>query len=219
MSYILVHNNYVINGPRSWNYRSFESTLSEELEIEFKLPMTYDSTEPIIIDENTKIVTCRLEYAAHNPKIEYLHGPFWNFDEEVALGTFQVMSTPVDVIKGVLKQRVAVNRWTKEVAGTTVEIQGKFVTVDTSRDGRNIFVQKYLLMTDAETVEWKFPEGWLVLSRTELGQAVNAGVAHVQNQFSWESAKITEIDLCTDPEELDLVDLGDPVQNQPIIGA
>jgi hypothetical protein len=212
MIYILVNNDHVINGPRAWNYRSFESTLVEDLEIEFKLPMTYTSTEPIVIDENTKIVSCRLEYAAHNPKIEYLHGPFWNFDEEVAIGTFQVMPTPVDVIKGALKQQVAGNRWIKEVSGTTAEIQGKTVTIDTSRDGRNIFVQKYLLMSDSDTVEWKFPEGWLVLSRAELGSVVNAGVAHVQNQFSWEAAKITEIDSCTTSTELDLVDLGDPAQ-------
>lgn len=210
MIYILVHNNQVINGPRAWNYRSFESTISEDLEIEFKLPMGYTSTDPIIIDQDTRIVGCTIEYAAHNSKIEYLHGPFWNFDNDVAVGTYQVMPTPIENVKQYLKERVTANRWRKEVAGVTVEIQGCTVFVDTSRDGRNIFVQKYILMGENEVVEWKFPECWLFLTKTDLGTIVLSGATHIQNAFSWESAKFTEIDACATPEELDLVDVGDP---------
>lgn len=210
MIYILVHNNQVLNGPRAWNYRSFESTISEDLEMEFKLPMGYTSTDPIIIDGNTRIVSCTMEYAAHNPTIEYLHGPFWNFDNDVAVGTFQVMETPIENVKQYLKQCVTANRWTKEVAGVTVDIQGTTVFVDTSRDGRNIFVQKYILMGDNEVVEWKFPECWLILTKSDLGAVVSAGANHIQTQFTWESTTFTAIDACTTTAELLLIDLGDP---------
>ena len=54
-TYVLVNNNQVINGPRAWNYRSFESTLEEDLEIIIKLPMSKTDEEIIVIDENTKI--------------------------------------------------------------------------------------------------------------------------------------------------------------------
>ena len=36
-AYVLENNNQVLNGPRVWNYRSFESTLEEDLEILGKL--------------------------------------------------------------------------------------------------------------------------------------------------------------------------------------
>jgi hypothetical protein len=62
-----------------------------------------------------------------------------------------------------------------------------------------------------DTVQWKFPEGWLTLTRSDLGTVVTAGSNHVQDQFVWEVNKNTEIDACATATELDAVDLGNPV--------
>ena len=215
-AYVLVHNGYVINGPRAWNYRSFESSLEEDCEIELKLPMSKSDEEIITIDENTKIYASELVYPSYNAKIEYPHGPFWDFSTGKAIGTFQVLPTPIDNIKSTLKQVVAENRWKKEIAGVKVTVQGTEVTVDTARQSRDIFVQKYLLMDSADTVQWKFPEGWLTLTRSDLGTVVTAGANHVQDQFVWEVDKNTEIDACTTAVELDAVDLGNPA---PLLGS
>lgn len=208
-AYVLAHNNQVINGPRAWNYRSFESTLEEDLEIAFKLPMSKTDEDVIVIDENTKIYAAELVYQSYNSKIEYLHGPFWDFTSGKAIGTFQIVANEIEAIKNTLKDRVTANRWRKEVAGTTATIQSTVVTVDTARGNRDIFVQKYLLMGENDTVQWKFPEGWLTLSKSELGTAVSAGAIHVQSQFEWEAAKLSEIDACTTAQALNVIELGD----------
>lgn len=216
MQYVLIQNGYVINGPRNWNYRSFESTLEEDCEIVYQLPMSYDSPTPIEIAEGVRILPAVLEPHDFNPKIEYLHGPFWNFDNDLATGTYQTMSHAVEGVQGNLKARIADNRYNREISGVKVTIQNQEVTIDTSRDGRTIFVLKYVLMGDNDTVEWKFPECWLTLTKTDLGIAVAAGAAHIQTAFEWEANKIAEIDACTTLQQLNAVDLGDPVLQQLI---
>lgn len=210
-AYVLENNQIVLNGPRAWNYRSFESTLEEDLEIIYKLPLSKTDEEIIAIDENTHIYPARYEYPSYNQKIEYLHGPFWDFSTGIAIGTFEVLPIQIEFIKQNLKQKVAENRYNKENAGTKITIQDTEVTVDTSRDNRNIFVQKYLLMSDTDTVQWKFPERWLTLTKEELGLVVSVGATYIQEQFDWEVLKGVEIDSKQTAEELDLVDVGDPV--------
>jgi hypothetical protein len=207
-AYVLENNNYVINGPRTWNYRSFESTLEEDLEIEYKLPLSKTDEEIITIDENTHIYPARYEYPNYNQKIEYLYGPFWDFSTGTAIGTFEVLPIQVEFIKQNLKQKVAINRYIKENAGTKVTIQDTEVSIDTSRENRNIFVQKYLLMNESDTVQWKFPEGWKTLTKEELGLVVSTGATYIQEQFDWEVSKGIEIDSKETAEELDLVDVG-----------
>lgn len=211
MQYVLVNNNSVLNGPRNWNFRSFESTLNEELEIEFKLPMIYDSEDIIVIDENTKIYSVRFEPPGYNSITHFLHGPFWDFTSGIAIATYEIHEIPLDQIKNSFKEKVANNRWIKESEGVKVTIQTIEVTVDTSRDNRDIFFQKYLLMGENDVSGWKFPEGWLEITKQELGLIVATGAGWIQTAFDWEKNKAIEIDNCTTVEELLLVDLGDPV--------
>lgn len=206
-TYVLVNNNQVLNGPRNWNYRSFESTLEEDLGITIKLPMKKEDTSVFVVDEVTKIYPSELLYPEYNSKIEYLHGPFWTFSEDKAIGTFEIKPNEILGVKNVLKAQAASVRWQKEIAGIKALVQGIEVTLDTSREGRNIFVQKLLLMSGDETVKWKFPEGWLVISREELSQLVTSGVSHIQRQFDWEASKLQEIDACQTLEELDRIEI------------
>ena len=214
--YVLENNNSVINGPRSWNYRSFESTLQEDLEINYTLPISKSDTEIIVIDDNTHIYSAELIYPDYNPKTQYIHGPFWDFSTGIAIGSFEVKETPLEHIKSELKSKIAANRYIKENAGVKYTVQNLEITIDTSRGNRDIFVQKYLLMGDSDTVQWKFPEGWLTLTKPELGTLVSVGVDYVQQQFDWEVSKGVEIDNATTSAELDLIDLGESL-HQPML--
>lgn len=210
MKYVLVNNNQVLNGPRDWNYRSFEGTLEDDLEITFQLPMSLtDENMVITINPDTKIMPAVLIPHAYNPKIEYLHGPFWTFSDTLATGTYETVQHPLEAIKNTLKAKVAENRWTKEVDGVEITLQNTKVTLDTSREGRNIFLQAFQL--GATDIAWKFPEGWLTATNAELGLCVAAIMGHVKDSFTWEANKGTEIDACTDAAALNVVDLGDPV--------
>jgi len=205
MTYVLVQNDRVLNGPRAWNWRSFNSTLTEELGITYTLPLTYTDTTPIQIAPGVIIYYAEYRHDPVNLKIQYEHGPFWDFSTGIAIGTFQILDADLTWVKGNLKNIVATNRYIYEQAGTQVTVQGQPVTVDTSREGRNIFIQKYLLMADGETAQWKFPEGWRTISKAELGSIVAQGAAYIQAQFTWEALKGAEIDACDTLAKVDAV--------------
>ena len=206
--YVLEHQNQVINGPRTWNYHSFQSSLEDDLEIIISLPRQKYDNDIIVINDDTHIYKAELVSPEHDPKFEYLHGPFWDFTTGIAVGTYTKETYDVNTIKGKLKEIVTANRYNKEIAGVKTTVQGLEVTIDTSRDGRNIFVHKYVLMQDTDVAEWKFPEGWLTLTKSELGQIVSVGASYIQSQFDWEKNKMIEIDGLETVEELKLVDLG-----------
>ena len=202
--FALVHKQRVILGPINWNRALFDANLSK-LKINYGLPRVAPSQLPVQINQDTAIYTVEDVQPEYNSKINYLEGPYWTIESDRAVSSYIVRDQPIDAVKNNLKTQAAAARWDKEVAGTTVTIQDTQVTVDTARGSRDIFVQKYLLMNDQETVAWKFPEGWLTLTKTELGQVVQAGATHVQQAFGWEVAKSQEIDACTSLAELDAV--------------
>jgi hypothetical protein len=206
MSYVLVSNDSVLNGPKIWSPRSFESTLREECGIDIQLPLTKTDDEPIVITDTVKICSALIDTnVQYNPKIEYLHGPFWDLSGRIALGTFTVERNSLESVKNYLCGVVTSNRYTKEISGFQNTAQDTMVTIDTSRIGRNIIFQKYLLMGDSETVHWKFPECWLTLTKSDLGGIVAAAASHIENLFVWESDTINQISAATTHEELDAI--------------
>lgn len=215
--FVIVSQGYVIDGPKPWNFRAFEYTLQNDLEINYSLPTIKNDREPIIINNDVKILYARYDQPSYNSKIEYLDGPFWTFSDTEAVGTFQVMPANIEWVKKELKNRLAYNRWAREESGTTAVIQGYTLTIDTRRGFRDIFLQKYQLMGDSDTVGWKFPVEalWLTLTKADLGIALQAIVTHVQVQFDWEAGISNSIDACTTLAELDAVDIGDPVITEP----
>lgn len=202
--FVLVHKQRVTVGPMAWNRGMFDLGLKR-----LGLSATLTKQEPketMVIDADTKICRARLDYPTFNKKIEYIHGPFWNYDDpDLAVGTFQVMETSPVLIKNTLKQQIAEYRWKKEVAGTKTTVQSTEVTIDTSRENRDIFFQQFQMMGESETVDWKFPEGWLTLTKAELGQVIQAGAEYVRSCFAWEKTKSAEIDACATGDELDAV--------------
>lgn len=211
MVYILVHKNQVVNGPRLWSYYSFQSTLADELRIEASLPVQKDDDTVFVVDENTKIMPAQLNWIQHNPKIEYLDGPFWDFSNDIAIGQYEKKTYSVDTVKIKLKQTVAENRWNSENSKIAVVVQGAEVTVSIARNDRAVFDQQYMSMADDDVVLWKFPEQWVTLSKTDVQLIATTIRDKVQEKFLWEMNKCAEIDQCTSVEQLDQVELIPPV--------
>lgn len=216
MYVITHHHDYdeVLLGPIEWNPRFISSVLQSDLDLLYR-PNVLASDEkkiPYEILPNVwarKVIEQKEEY---NPKTQTLIGPYWTYpkktdanSEDYAIAEYRATDKPLEIVKSELKELVAAERYRKEVSGVKVTIQNTEVTVDTNRGDRDVFVQKFLLMSDTDTVEWKFPEAWLILTKAELGTIVAAGAAHVQNSFSWELAKASEIDACQTHAELDVV--------------
>ena len=216
--YALVHKGRVLSGPRSWNKAFFEFALrSNKIEFTF-IPRNPTEELPYVINADTKILPVEEARAEINPMIQYNRGPLWEILEDKAIATYEAVDSDLEPAKNNYKNLLAQKRYEKEVSGAKTTIQGLEVSLDTTRDGRNIFLQKYSLMGDADTVNWKFPEGWLTLTKADLGLAVAAGVAHIQSAFDWEKEISDQIDAETNV--LDLVkykDIIDPPAEEPVL--
>jgi len=202
MKFVLTKNSQVILGPVEWSSRFFENHLSR-VGMSVTLPLTL--TASFTVAPGISILPATLVEPSYNSKIQQLAGPFWSLTATTATGTYTVVDKNVESVKNDLLAQVAADRYEKEIAGTTIVLQGVTVTLDTTRENRNVIVQQYLLLPEGQTAHWKFKEAWLNLSKAEFAQAVSAGVAHIQAQFDVERAKVAEISASSTLSQLDAV--------------
>lgn len=212
--FALVYNGKIEVGPRDWSWPPFKSFLDDNILDTSALPRTVPNG-PIVTD-TWKILPVE---APSMPTIvapyEQPAGPYWTIHEDHITGEYQVAPINMEVVKSQLKATVTANRYEVEVQGILLTIQGQQVTIDTARGSRDIFFQTYLALGEAETVNWKFPETWLELTKLDLGLIVQSGKAHIQSTFDWEKDKLLEIDAATTREELEALTLRHPSQPEP----
>jgi hypothetical protein len=205
--YVVTQNDQVLLGPINWNYRLIRAVVEDDAETLIDIgPDSYQSV-PMYFANNIKIRTAREIRENHNTRIQMLQGPEWSFNENEGVAYWAAVDKPIDLVRKELKDALANIRYNREILGTKVTIQGSLVTVETTRDVRNLFVQQYLLMPADGITRWKFPEGWFDLTKSDLGICVAGGVAYVQSCFDWESLKGNEIDAAINLAQLDVIDL------------
>ena len=199
--YAVVYQNRVIVGPMGWNRAIFQGSL-ERHGITNTLPRVAPEELPLVINQDAKIMRVEEARPELNSLVEYYYGPIWDLSGDVAIANYDVVDTPIEFAKANLKALAADERWKKEQSGTKINIQSTEVSLDTSREGRDIFVQKYSIMSDTDTVNWKFPEGWLTLTKAELGLIVSTGATYIQSCFDWEKNISDQIDTATTKQAL-----------------
>lgn len=206
--FVVVHDNNVIFGPKTWNKLNFQEVILDDCEVECTLETRNDSNVPIIISDSIKILpVVKLPEPEFNGKIQRLDGPYWNFYDDKAEMWYTAGNLPIDAVKNFLKGAASDNRYKKEVGGIKLTIQGTEITIDTTRGSRDIFLQTLLTMTEEETIIWKFPEAWLTVTKSELQEIVDACKIHIQNSFAWEQSKHAEVSAADTLNDLDAIDL------------
>jgi hypothetical protein len=199
--YAVIYKNRVLVGPMNWNRAMFQGALKKQ-QILVGLPRTAPNDLPLIINDDARIAMVEQQRPELNPMVEYYHGPRWDLTGDRAIANYDVVDTPVEFAKTNFRELAAAERYNREVAGVQVEIQGTWVTCDTSREGRSIFLQAYSTLPDGDSINWKFPQGWFMLSKMELGQVVQAGVIWIQQAFEWEKDINDQIDAATTKAQL-----------------
>lgn len=202
MSFVVIHKNRVIIGPMSWSQKYFTTVLKIRYKIEANIPGIEPDVFPYTINEDTVIRRVVENKPELNEMIHYHYGPLWDFTEDTVVANYEVREVTIETARDNFKALLASHRYRKEISGAKITLREKELSLDTSREGRNVFIQKFLLMADAETVNWKFPEGWFNLTRDELGQIVFAGASHIQSAFDWEKEITEQIDSAQTLEEL-----------------
>lgn len=210
MYVITDHNNggFVILGPIEWKPRYISDVLSDELDQDVVITREDEARVPFEVIPGVKVRKCTIVYQDINPKIHRHEGPFWTYEDAnidiQATALWEQRDQDINIVKSNLKAKVADLRWKRELKGVTLTIQGTDVWCDTSRGNRDIFLQKYTLMGENDTINWKFPgDIWLNLTKTELGYIVSEGAAYIQTCFDWEASQSAIIDACVDLAELD----------------
>lgn len=206
MYVITHHHDYdeVLLGPIEWNPRFIASVLQTDLDLSYRPEVVNSDKEKIPYDilPNVRVRPVTFVNPEFDEKTQYLVGPYWSYTENEATAEYRAEYKSVDVVRAELKERLSAERYQKEVSGTKVTLQGKEVSLNTNRTERDAYAQKYLLMQDSDTVEWKFPEGWMTLTKSEMQQVVEAVNNHVQSAFAWELGKAMSLDASANHEEL-----------------
>lgn len=202
MLYAIKHKNRVVLGPLAWAQKYFTTVLKVRHKIDANVPGKAPDVMPWVINEDTSIH----EVIKNEPPLDTMtqayHGPFWDTTGDVIVANYEVHNLPIESARNNFRAIAAFERYKKETSNVKVIIQETEVTADTSREGRNIFLQKFLLMSDTDTANWKFPETWLTLTKQELGAVMQAGAAHIQDAFDWEKDINDQIDSAQTAEEL-----------------
>ncbi len=201
--FALIYKNRVIVGPMDWNRAIFQGSLERE-GIAVTLPRVApeDAELPYVINEDAKIMRVEEVRPAMNPMVEYYYGPLWDVSGNVAVASYEVHDSPIEAARFNFKTQAAEERWKKEVKGTKLNISDTEVTVDTTREGRNIFIQAHATLANDATINWKFPEGWLTLTKAQLGSVVSTATTYVQTCFDWEKTINDQIDSATTKQQL-----------------
>lgn len=204
--FVIVYNNQVVLGPMRWNRFRFENFLEEEHEISFTLQSSNTDT-PLVLSEEFKILpTQTTPNPEHNPRIEMLQGPFWEFTDTHAISSYQVQPLTIEAVKNTLKAEAATHRWNRNSSSIQVPIADKVCKFSTDRDTINLL--NNALIASATSFNWKLdPNSWVTLTNTELQIILDAISAHIQTGFDSEYAKIAEIDTATTLNELNSIEI------------
>ena len=212
--WILVYNNQIQLGPREYNRWIFQDWLAENLGIIISLPQQPIGNNPIIIDENTRIIVVFFApQPDFNPRIQQLAGPFVTMQYDYANAEYQVADQDIEVVKSTMLAELAANRYNQEVAGVTVVLQDQSLWVSSDRVTRQVWLNALQLGVTTQT--WKFNNNtWLVLDAQEIQTVVSALTAHVEQAFSWEKSVHDQIMAATDLNTLAAIDINWPVVSQ-----
>lgn len=201
--FVIVYNNSVILGPMRWNRFRFENEIQEECDFSCTLPDRNDQLAPITVSSSIKILPVELlPDPEYNSRIQILNGPFWEFMETKAIGSYQPEYMQLDAAKNLLKAEVAAERWNKENAGVLISINENQYSFSTDKETRATLQSS----SNLDGVNWKLAEdNWVQLTKEETQSVLNQILAYVQACFDWEFNKLEEIYACATLEQLSAI--------------
>lgn len=206
-NYTLLNNDQIVAGPiGDWNKKYLEEQLAN-LNVSYSLP-EFPITENLDVDSSVKLVlTTFAEYPEVDPLFETLVGPEYSFVDGYHVGAYGTQDLPLETAKQNLKDYVSNLRWESENTSITKDINGKTITIDTSRESRMNYSTSLFSADESYTANWKFNGEFFNINKSDLQLIVNEVISHVQSNFDWESDKFTEIDSKTTIQELRTINL------------
>ena len=141
--YALINGQELLLGPVAFNYRMINDEL-EELEVDFRVTSNSYQSVPITFTEDIKILPARNDITEYDQRFQTASQSSHTITDSEVVFTYTVSDKPLEQVKDEYKAGVAPERWNKENTTVTVTINGKEITVSTSRDNRLSIVSKLL---------------------------------------------------------------------------
>ena len=201
--YALVNGSFILLGPIGFNYRLINSTIKDDLDLDYKVgPLDYMNV-PINFNDQLKILPVVNSIPSHDRRTEYPNMIRWEIGEDLLTYFYEILPIPLENLKQQYKEKITNDRWNKENNGViTVTINDNEITVSTKRENRSQLASKISAMNADVRRRFKFQNTWVELNSTEMQTIINEIDNYVQEQFDWEYAKHNEIDACEDCEQL-----------------
>jgi uncharacterized protein YqgV (UPF0045/DUF77 family) len=201
--YAVIHNNTnVILAPVEWNSAFIQASLKRK-GIHVSAPRREPTIFPLALSDTVKVVRAKHIREEINPLTHFYKGPNWDLsDPTVAVANYDVLESPLDFVKSNYKDMVTKERYRREILGIEYDLDGIKVKISTSREDRNLFSERFLVMTPKQTINWKFAEGWLTISKEDIKGILTAMGTYIQSQFDWELSVIKQIEECSDIESI-----------------
>lgn len=206
MEYIMVQNRQtILLGPMPWRARFMQSEL-DDLGIDYQVPLA-DPESYIDVIENSGTITgieifpVEVVVPEHDLRLHNLGGPYYSYYNNLAYGEYTLLEKSIDQIRGNLKNIIAAQRYQKEVAGTTIDIQGMTVPLNTSREGR-LQYDNLLNSIGDKTISFKTSNGFVTLDAAAVKAIIDTIFLYIQDQFAWEQSMHNIIDAAQTFDEL-----------------
>jgi hypothetical protein len=205
MNFIVKYNNMVVLGIIPWNNKYIMDVMRARYDVEIEIPKIEPEASqfPLVLNDSVTIYPAeenRLN--SINPMIEYYYGPTWEFLENKVIAHYEVRPLDLDSVKGNYKAKAAFLRYKKEISGTKVVINDIEYALETDRESKTKYIHKLVSIEENANINWKFSNQWVVLTKQNLQQIVNAIDSHIQSTFDEEYNFNIQIDAAQNVQEL-----------------
>ena len=162
--YALVNGSFILLGPIGFNYRLINSTIKDDLNLDYNVgPLDYMNV-PINFNDQLKILPVVNNIPHHNRKTEYANMIRWEIGEDRLTYFYEILPIPLDKLKQQYKEKITNERWHKENNGNiTVTINDIEIKVATKRENRSQLASKISAMSADVRRRFKFQNTWIEL--------------------------------------------------------
>ena len=203
--YVVKYKERIVLGIIPWNHQYIQDVMRNRYRMTIELPyLEPESTEfPYVVNDDITIYPANEDRDPNiNPMIQQYYGPTWEFLENNVIAHYEIQPLDLHAAQSNYRARAAAYRYDKEVAGTKITINSVEYNIETDRSSRSKYAEKYIMLADNQTVNWKFAYQWVILSKQDIQNIVQAIDTHVQGAFDWELSMINTINSATSLEDL-----------------
>lgn len=203
--FALINDNQLILGPIEFNYRLINSTLEDDLEINYKISPSDYLNVPLIITENIKLLKAQKILPPFDPNYEEIFLSSYDVIDNQVIFKYEKREKDFNIVKDYYKSLISAERWRRETFNhQEISINGINILVSTSRESRISLISK--LTSGNGPYKFKFGENWIEITSEDIKNIISKIDEKIQLDFDWEYEKLIEIDLCSSLSELQKID-------------